>query len=268
MGSGADVAWPDSDAAGQARGWAAAARLGRLGGLADWLAGATGSWPLRELDRQRWVHVGDGETPYRPPGVGFERLDPAAGFDGGVALADRTVDSGADVLLVSGHTTPACLAAVCVLAGAEPVAVLPRGPAAVDSAAWIAQAAWLRDRRPALLPHRDRPDELVTALDDPALAAGTGLVSRAVARRTPVLLDGGLPVAAAMLAFRAQPRAATWWRIVDTSSLGGQAKAIESFGEPPILDTRIETEDGTAGLIALVAVSAAVRSSQPAGGLT
>lgn len=260
---GADVPWPDAAASTAAQQWGGRANVGRLGDAAAWLAGAAAAFPPPPVRAPYWVQVGgdsagDSAVP-APEGLQVTAIEAAGGFAAGVAAADRLVDSGADLLLVSGRATDACALAVCVVADVEPVAVLPRGAAALDTAAWIDRVTAVRDRRRALMPLRDQVDALLAALDDRHLAAVAGLIARAATRRTPIVLDGTLPVAAAVLAHRVQPRFAAWWRAADTSTDPVQRRAADLFEQQPLADNRIGTADGTAGLLALALLAAAVR---------
>jgi len=58
----------------------------------------------------------------------------------------------------------------------------------------------------------DVPDDLLEALGDTDLAAITACLLRAAARRTPVLIDGPVAAAAALVAHRVQPRVSLWLR--------------------------------------------------------
>jgi nicotinate-nucleotide--dimethylbenzimidazole phosphoribosyltransferase len=261
---GADVPWPDATASTAAQQWGGRPDVGRLGDAAAWLAGAAASFPPPPVRAPYWVHVGGESAVPAPEGLQVAAIEAAGGFAAGVAAADRLVDSGADLLLVSGRATDACALAVCVVADVEPVAVLPRGAAALDTAAWIDRVTAVRDRRRALMPLRDQVDALLAALDDRHLAAAAGLIARAATRRTPIILDGALPVAAAVLGHRVQPRFAAWWRAADTSTDPVQRRAADLFDQQPLADNRIATADGTAGLLALALLAAAVRCASQA----
>jgi nicotinate-nucleotide--dimethylbenzimidazole phosphoribosyltransferase len=155
--------------------------------------------------------------------------------------------------------------ATATLTEVEPVAVLPRGAAAIDTAAWIARASLVRDRRRELIGLQGRPDDLLHALADPALSTACGLVLRAAARRTPVVLDGELAVTAGLLVHAAAPAARRWWQVADTSVGAVQARALSTFDQRPVLDLGVDTADGTAALLALTVLRAAASLAAGAG---
>ncbi|MGN6607658.1 MAG: nicotinate-nucleotide--dimethylbenzimidazole phosphoribosyltransferase [Jatrophihabitans sp.] len=267
LGLGADVPWPDAGATVAAQQWGGRAGVGRLADAVAWLAGANAAFPPPRPAAVRWVHLGAPTTVEAPEGVHTDVVDAGDGLDAGAAAADRLVDSGTDLLLVSGRGTDAGALAVSIIAGVEPVAVLPRGAAALDTTAWIARLTAVRDRRRALMPLRERVDELLDALGDPLLATATGLIAQAASRRTPIVLDGPLPVAAALVAHRVQPRFAAWWRAADTSPDPVQRRAVDVFDQQPLADNGIATADGTAALLALALLRAgadrAARADDP-----
>jgi nicotinate-nucleotide--dimethylbenzimidazole phosphoribosyltransferase len=263
---GAGVGWPDGEAAGAARS-GADARTGRLGELVEWFAGARGSYPPALPQRVRCVVLGPVAAAVTGLAasldVGLVSLQlpagSAAAFTLGADAADAEIEAGADLIVLTGRDeTPTPAVLVSLLTGAEPVALMPRGAAAVDTEGWIARAAQLRDARRRVAPLRARPDELLAALDSPVLAAAAGLALRAAARRTPVVLDGTVVLAGALLCVDSQPRARRWWQIADTSPERAHARAVEQLALPPLLDLGTWLGDGTAGLLAVAMLRTAV----------
>jgi nicotinate-nucleotide--dimethylbenzimidazole phosphoribosyltransferase len=201
-------------------------------------------------------------------GVGLRAVAPVTGsvdeaLAAGVALADDEVDSGTDLLVVAcpGQGSAAAVL-VSVLADTEPVKVLPRGTH-IDPEDWMAMAIAVRDARRRAVPVRHRPAEVLDAVGSPDLAAAAGCLLRAAVRRTPVLLDGAGALAAAVVAYEAQPRAVRWWRAADRSPHNAHRIAVTKLGLSPILDLDTWAEDGTAGLLAVPLLRAAARALTP-----
>jgi nicotinate-nucleotide--dimethylbenzimidazole phosphoribosyltransferase len=266
---GADVEWTDADAAAAAREHAKPG-AGRLSELVEWLAATQGQFPPSAPNRVRCRVIGAIDQRVvalaAELDVGLQALDvptdPASAFTAGAAAADDEVDSGSDLVVLAAHD-PSAAAGVVVglLTGAEPVALLPRGAEAVDTEAWIERAGQLRDVRRKVAALRTRPDQMLAALDSPALAAAAGFALSAAARRTPVVLDGATAVAAALLCSESQSRAVRWWRIADTSPDPVHARAIEQLAQRPLLDLGTTSGNGTAGLLAVTILRAAARQA-------
>jgi nicotinate-nucleotide--dimethylbenzimidazole phosphoribosyltransferase len=262
---GGQVQWTDADAAAAAR---AGARpgAGRLGELAEWLAATGGGYPPSPPRRARLVVLGEVAgrvadlAAQHEVGVLAGKLpaDTAEGFGAGIELADAEIDAGADLLVLAATGAALATAAVVgLLSGAEPVALLPRGVAAIDSAAWIERAVQLRDLRRRVATLRAAPDDLLPALDSPELSVAAGVTLRTVARRTPLVLDGSVALAAALLCYDAQPRAGRWWQVADSSTDPVHIRAVEQLAQRPILDLGTDRGDGTAGVLAVGVLRAA-----------
>jgi hypothetical protein len=262
---GTGVGWPDIDAAAEAR--RMPMRSGRFAELVEWLASMQGRFPPERPRRIRGVLLGPITEPVAelagPRDVGLRGCDLDAdatkAFAQGVDAADREIDEGADLLILAGRddtSAPAVL--ISVLTDAEPVALLPRGADAVITEQWVAAATQLRDGRRKVVGLRSRPDELLAALGSPVIAAAAGLALRAAARRTAVVLDGPAALSGALLCFDSQPRAREWWQLADTSADRHAVRAAAQLERTPLLDLRSGNGDGTAGLLAIDVLRAAV----------
>jgi nicotinate-nucleotide--dimethylbenzimidazole phosphoribosyltransferase len=263
---GAEVGWVDAEAADAARAHADP-RAGRLGELTEWVAATQGRFPPRGLGRIRCVIVGEAAPSVTDLaaglGIGVHTLTPpadtAAAFTAGTELTDTEIESGVDLLvLATVDESPAAATLVGLLTDTEPVALLPRGVAALDSAAWIARAETLRAARREVQRVRTRPDELLKTLDNAAIAVAAGVALRAAARRTPVVLDATATLAAALLCVDIQPRASQWWQVADTSPDRVHRRAVERLELRPLLDLGTDLADGSAGLLAAGLARAAV----------
>jgi nicotinate-nucleotide--dimethylbenzimidazole phosphoribosyltransferase len=275
---GADVEWPDSDAATAMQKTLAASsdELGRLGELAEWIAGVQGRCPPHDFARIRTIVFGASATAGDSASLAaiadlvgsgvrpVPRRDGsvAEAFAAGAALADEEVDSGADLLVVAlqgpDAGTPS-LTLVSVLTNTEPVKVLPRGGGLAPDV-WMERAVAVRDARRRGMPHRAQPAELLEEVGGVDVAATAGFLLRAAARRTPVLLDGLPAATAALAAYEAQPRAVRWWRSADLSPEPAHELALTKLGQRSVLDLGTGLGDGTAGLLAALMLRAAIRT--------
>lgn len=171
-------------------------------------------------------------------------------FEAGAQLADEEVDSGIDLLILGGaDVTGAAAAVTALILGVEPVALLPRGSAAADTYTWIAHANRLRDDRRRISALRANPNAMLDALGCGGLTMATALLMRAVARRTPVILDGSLAMTAALLCSDTQARAGYWWRVADTSVDPIHRRILAELVQTPVLSLDLGRTDGLAGVL-------------------
>ena len=188
-------------------------------------------------------------------------LDEAiAAIEAGRRIADDEVDAGADLLIAGdmgiGNTT-AATALIAALIGTEPVAAVGRGTG-IDDAAWSRKTAAVRD---ALYRSRDRrgdPVALLAACGGADLAAMAGFCAQAAVRRTPLLLDGVVVSAAALVADRLAPGARAWWRAGHRSPEPAHTLALAELGLEPIVDLGLRLGEGTGAAVALPILRAAV----------
>jgi nicotinate-nucleotide--dimethylbenzimidazole phosphoribosyltransferase len=179
----------------------------------------------------------------------------------GRGLADEEVDSGADLLVPGalgvGATTPASVL-VAAIVGAEPVAVVGRG-SGIDDETWMRKAAAVRDALRRARPHVRDPLALMRVAGGADLAVLTGFLVQAALRRTPVLLDGLVVGAAALVADQLAPGAREWWLLAQRSPEPAMALAAEHLELPPLLDLRVRLEDGSGALAAVPLLPMAAR---------
>ena len=162
-------------------------------------------------------------------------------FRNGIAIADEEVDGGADLLIpgelgVAGTTVAAVL--VAALTDSEPVKVIGRG-SGVDDRAWMRKVVAIRDGLRRARPFAADPIALLAVVGGADVAAMTGFLIQAAVRRTPVLLDGVMSAAAAVVASAIAPSASVWWRAAHRSAEPAQTIALRYLGLEPVLDLGI-----------------------------
>lgn len=178
----------------------------------------------------------------------------------GIALADTEIDGGADLLIAGdmgiGNTTPATVL-VAALTGNEPVAVVGRGTG-VDDAGWARKTAAVRDALRRTRDVRTDPVGLLIRAGGADLAAMAGFVAQAAVRRTPVLLDGLVVTAAALVAEQLAPGARQWWLAGHRSTEPAHSLALQRLRLDPVLDLDMRLGEGSGALVALSVLQAAV----------
>ncbi|WP_051852727.1 nicotinate-nucleotide--dimethylbenzimidazole phosphoribosyltransferase [Streptomyces aureocirculatus] len=187
----------------------------------------------------------------------------------GIALADEEADSGTDLIVLGdisvGGTTPAAtlIAALC---GTDASVVTGRGGAPIDDLAWMRKCAAVRDALRRARPVLGDQLELLAAVGGADLAAMTGFLLQCAVRRTPVILDGVVSAAAALVAQRVAFRAPDWWLAGHDSGEPAQAKALDRMALEPLLSHGVRVGEGVGALLAvpLVRAAAALSAELPA----
>src|SRR5439155_16502413 len=167
------------------------------------------------------------------------------------------VDEGADLLVLGSCGSGAEAAAVAVIAlttGAEPAAMLDRVAAPggrVDDNAWMARCVAIRDALQRVRNRTRAPRDLLAMLGGPDLAVATGALIGAVARQTPVLVDGPVGVAAALVARDIGAQTRHWLLLPDAGGHPAVRFGAEVLGVDPVLELRLGLGEGATALAAL-----------------
>lgn len=179
----------------------------------------------------------------------------------GRAVADEEVDGGADLLVAGdmgiGNTTPASVL-IAALTGAEPVAVVGRGTG-IDDQGWMRKAVAIRDALRRARPVAADPVALLRVAGGADLAAMAGFLAQAAVRRTPVVLDGLVVGAAALVAEELAPGAVKWWVAGHRSVEPAHRLVLEQLDLTPLVELGMRLGEGSGAVAALPLVAMAAR---------
>lgn len=184
----------------------------------------------------------------------------AAALSAGAQIADEEVDRGADLLIAGdmgiGNTTASAVL-IGTVTRSEPVAVVGRGTG-IDDQGWMRKTAVIRDamRRARKV---TGPEALLRTAGGADLAAIAGFLAQAAVRRTPVVLDGVVSGAAALMAEQLAPGAKAWWIAAHRSVEPAHQLALDHLGLTPILDLGMRLGEGSGALAALPLVQMSAR---------
>lgn len=183
----------------------------------------------------------------------------AAALAAGREVAEQEVEAGADLLISGdmgiGNTTPAA-ALIAALLGLPAAELTGRGTGIDDDT--LASKIDLIDRALARAAGRcDDPADLVAALGSADIAASAAFMARAAELGVPVLLDGVVSVAAALVADRLAPGAAQWFVAGHRSTEPAQSLALDKLGLVPLLDLGMRLGEGSGAVAAVPLVRSA-----------
>ncbi len=180
-------------------------------------------------------------------------------FNAGRAIVDEEVDRGVDLLVTGdmgiGNTTPAAaLTGLYTMSDAASVAGRGTG---IDDPTWMRKAAAVRDAMRRARPALGDPIQVLATAGGADFAAMTGFLVQAAIRRTPVVLDGVVSGACALVAHRIAHRASEWWVAGHRSTEPAHAKALERLALTPLVDYGMRLGEGTGALLAVPVLRAA-----------
>lgn len=183
-----------------------------------------------------------------------------AAMRAGAALVAGLAGQGVDCLICGevgiGNTATAAMLAAA-LTGVGPAQLVGRG-VGVDAAGIERKRALVSD---ALQRHADAvaagPLAALTALGGLELAALTGAIEEAWARRLPVVLDGYAASVPALVAIQRDPTVAEGLIAGHRSAEPGHGVVLTELGLEPLLDLRLRVGEGSGALLALALIGQA-----------
>jgi nicotinate-nucleotide--dimethylbenzimidazole phosphoribosyltransferase len=183
----------------------------------------------------------------------------------GVRVATGLVDQQVGCLLTGDMgiaNTTASSALIAAFGAADPAAVTGRGTG-IDEGTWNLKVdvvrAGLQRHRVAVAAAAEDPVGVLCALGGLEHAGIAGFVLGAAARRVPVILDGVIAGAAALVAQALAPDVTAACIAGHRSAEPGHAVALARLGLRPLIELDLRLGEGTGAVLALPLVQAAAR---------
>jgi nicotinate-nucleotide--dimethylbenzimidazole phosphoribosyltransferase len=180
----------------------------------------------------------------------------------GIDVAQQLVAEGARCLVTGDMgiaNTTASAALVAVLTGSDPADVTGRGTG-IDDAMLAHKTDVVRRALALHAPDAVDPLGALAAVGGLEHAALAGFVLGAAAARVPVVLDGVIAGAAALVAAALSPDCLAACIAGHRSAEPGHSVALAHLGLEPLLDLGLRLGEGTGALLAVPLVQAAVRA--------
>ncbi len=173
-------------------------------------------------------------------------------LDIGRIVAREEIDAGAQLLISGdmgiGNTTPAAALIAAVL-GLPAEEVAGRGTGVDD--AGLAHKVEVISTALSRIGDLDDPRALLAALGSADIAASAAFMAAAAEAGVPVVVDGLIAVAAALLADRLSPGAGAWFVAGHRSTEPAQSLALEKMGLVPVLDLGLRLGEGSGAVAAV-----------------
>ena len=170
----------------------------------------------------------------------------------GIALANELADDGVGIVGLGemgiANTTSASALAAALLP-AEPTAVC--GPGTGLDHEGLSRKVDAVSRGLAVLGPDAGPIDVLSTMGGLEIAFLVGVTLGAAARRVPVLLDGFITSAAALVAARIRPACVGSMIAATRSPEPGHALVLDALGLEPLLDLRLRLGEGTGAALAL-----------------
>lgn len=190
----------------------------------------------------------------------LSRTEVEVALAAGDRIAAEQIADGAQLLIAGdlgiGNTTVAA-ALIAATYGLPAAAVTGRGTG-IDDAALVHKTAVIDAALARAGDLVADPVDRLAALGSADIAAAVGFMLGAARRDTPVLLDGLIAVAEAVVATSIDPAIVPWLRAGHRSTEPGQSVALERLGLVPMLDLGMRLGEGSGAVAAVPILRAAV----------
>jgi len=194
-------------------------------------------------------------------GPAMSREQAVAALEAGIAMALRCRGEGVDLAgtgdMGIANTTPSA-AIVSVLAGLSPTEVTFRGTGIDDAA--LKHKVEVIERGIALnRPDPKDPVDVLAKVGGFEIGGIAGLVLGCAALKIPVVVDGFISTAGALIASELHPHVRDYIFAAHMSVEIGHHHMLERIGQSPILDLRMRLGEGTGAALAMGIIEASLR---------
>jgi len=186
-------------------------------------------------------------------GPAMEREETLAAIATGADILAGEVDRGLDLVgtgdMGIGNTTPSS-AIVAVITG-QPVANVTGRGTGLDDAGWQRKVQVIERALAVNRPDPTDPLDVLTKVGGYEIAGLVGVILEAARRRVPVIIDGFISGAAALIATELQPGARDYLIAAHNSVEIGHRVMLERMELTPLLNLDLRLGEGTGAAIAM-----------------
>jgi nicotinate-nucleotide--dimethylbenzimidazole phosphoribosyltransferase len=217
--------------------------------------GVRGELPPSVLGRK----VGPG-TKNMVRGPAMSRIQAERSIQVGFEVFDILAEEGVDVVgtgdMGIGNTTPSSAVAAAIT-GSSPELVTGRGTG-VEGEAYRRKVDVVRRALDVNRPDGDDPIDVLTKVGGFEIGGLAGLILAAAIRRCPVVLDGFITGAAALIAASLQPKVKDFLIASHRSVEPGHSVILDHLGLRPILNLDLRLGEGTGAALAFFILDASL----------
>lgn len=193
-------------------------------------------------------------------GPALERREAEAAIEAGIDIFETEHRRGLDLVATGdmgiGNTT-ASSAIIAAISGRPPAAVTGRGTG-LDEAGCTHKVAVIERALAVNRPDPNDPLDVLAKVGGLEIAGLVGVILAGAAHRVPVVLDGFIAGAAALLATELCPRARDYLIAAHNSAEAGHRVALERMELAPLLNLDLRLGEGTGAAMAMHLIDDAV----------
>jgi nicotinate-nucleotide--dimethylbenzimidazole phosphoribosyltransferase len=179
----------------------------------------------------------------------------------GIALADEYAKKGYKIFgtgeMGIANTTPSS-AIAAAFTGKSVEAVTGRGTG-INEDAWINKVRVIKDALAVNNPDPSDPVDVLAKIGGAEIGGIAGLIIGAAANKVPVVVDGFISTAGALIAYLIEPKTKDYMFAAHMSQEIGHKSILEKIGLRPILDLDLRLGEGTGATLAITVIEAGLK---------
>lgn len=179
----------------------------------------------------------------------------------GISLAEEYADKGYKIFgtgdMGIANTTPSS-AITAILTGRGVEEITGRGTGINDDV-WRRKVQVIKDAIAVNKPDPSDPVDVISKVGGAEIGGITGLILGASARRIPVVIDGFISTAGALIAWAIEPKTKDYMFASHNSQEAGHKAQLERIGLKPILDLDLRLGEGTGSALAMMMIEAGLK---------
>ncbi|OEF98000.1 nicotinate-nucleotide--dimethylbenzimidazole phosphoribosyltransferase [Desulfuribacillus alkaliarsenatis] len=179
----------------------------------------------------------------------------------GIEIVTKEIDKGATIVATGemgiGNTTPSSAILAC-FSGDELERITGRGTGVNDAGLHKKQQA-IRTAIEINQPDVNNPLDVLRKVGGLEIAALTGVILGAAAKKVPVVIDGFISTAAALVAYKLKPETKDYIIASHISQEPGHKVMLDMIGLQPMLYLDMRLGEGTGAVLAFHMIEAATR---------
>jgi len=181
--------------------------------------------------------------------------------DVGIELANEYAKKGFKIFgtgeMGIANTTPS--SAIAAVFTGKPVEEVTGKGTGIDDNTWKNKVEVIKDAISINKPDISDPIDVLSKLGGAEIGGIAGLVIGAAANRIPVVIDGFISTAGALIAYAIEPKTKDYMFAAHNSQETGHKAMLDYIGLEPILDLDLRLGEGTGAALAMLIIEAGLK---------
>lgn len=182
-------------------------------------------------------------------------------IDIGIELADKYAKNGYKIFgtgdMGIANTTPS--SAIAAVFTGKPVEEVTGRGTGINDDAWKNKITVIKDAISLNKPDSKDPLDVLSKIGGAEIGGIAGLVLGAASNRVPIVIDGFISTAGALIAYAIEPKTKDYMFAAHNSQETGHKAMLEKIGLRPILDLDLRLGEGTGAALAMLIIEAGLK---------